>query len=118
MINRKIMEAGFRSKFNVNVLGIRRKNDYLLQDLGDRGLDHRLIRLEIPAHRAQDPEQKDRRRKDSQDGNRIVFYQDSRSEVQEQAPHRSYDQRVYKRAVKSALRIPVLSDRQSLGHDL
>ena len=34
MINRKIMEAGFRSKFNVNVLGIRRKNDYLLQDLG------------------------------------------------------------------------------------
>jgi len=34
MINRKIAEAGFRSKFNVNILGIRRKNDYILQDLG------------------------------------------------------------------------------------
>lgn len=33
-INRTIIEAGFRSKFNVNVLGIRRKHDYLLQDLG------------------------------------------------------------------------------------
>ena len=34
MINRKIADAGFRSKFNVNVLGIRRKNDYILRDLG------------------------------------------------------------------------------------
>ena len=34
MINRRIADAGFRSKFNVNVLGIRRKNDYILQELG------------------------------------------------------------------------------------
>ena len=34
MINRTIIEAGFRSKFNVNVLGIRRKQDYILNDLG------------------------------------------------------------------------------------
>ena len=34
MINRTIIEAGFRSKFNVNVLGIRRKKDYILNDLG------------------------------------------------------------------------------------
>ena len=34
MINRKIADAGFRSKFSVNVLGIRRKNDYILRDLG------------------------------------------------------------------------------------
>ena len=34
MINRTIIDAGFRSKFNVNVLGIRRKKDYLLQELG------------------------------------------------------------------------------------
>ena len=34
MINRKIADAGFRSKFSVNVLGIRRKNDYILSDLG------------------------------------------------------------------------------------
>ncbi len=34
MINRAVFEAGFRSKFNVNVLGIRRKNDYILQELG------------------------------------------------------------------------------------
>ena len=35
MINRSIIEAGFRSKFSVNVLGIRRKNDYLLKELGN-----------------------------------------------------------------------------------
>lgn len=34
MINRTIIEAGFRSKFNINVLGIRRKKEYLLQELG------------------------------------------------------------------------------------
>ncbi len=34
MINRTIIEAGFRSKFSVNVLGIRRKRDYILHDLG------------------------------------------------------------------------------------
>ena len=34
MINRSVYEAGFRSKFNVNVLGIRRKNDYILRELG------------------------------------------------------------------------------------
>ena len=34
MIGRKISEAGFRNKFSVNVLGIRRKNDYILRDLG------------------------------------------------------------------------------------
>ena len=33
MIGRKIAETGFRSKFNVNVLGVRRMNDYILQDL-------------------------------------------------------------------------------------
>jgi len=34
MINRTVTEAGFRSKFNINVLGIRRKSEYLLHDLG------------------------------------------------------------------------------------
>ena len=34
MINRTIIEAGFRSKFAVNVLGIRRKKEYILHDLG------------------------------------------------------------------------------------
>ena len=33
LINQKIKECGFRSKFNVNVLGIRRDNEYILQDL-------------------------------------------------------------------------------------
>ncbi len=33
--NRTVKEIDFRNKFNVNVLGIRRKNDYLLQDLGN-----------------------------------------------------------------------------------
>ena len=35
MINRTIIDAGFRSKFAVNVLGIRRKQEYILKDLGD-----------------------------------------------------------------------------------
>ena len=34
MINRTIIDAGFRSKFSVNVLGIRRKKEYILNDLG------------------------------------------------------------------------------------
>ncbi len=34
MINRTIIDAGFRSKFSVNVLGIRRKHEYILNDLG------------------------------------------------------------------------------------
>lgn len=33
-INKSIKEAGFRDKFDVNVLGIRRKGQYLLHDLG------------------------------------------------------------------------------------
>ncbi|MCF0191027.1 MAG: SLC13 family permease [Marinilabiliaceae bacterium] len=35
IINRTIREAGFRSQFDVNVLGIRRHNAYLLHDLGE-----------------------------------------------------------------------------------
>lgn len=34
IINQTVKEAGFRDKFNVNVLGIRRKKEYILQDLG------------------------------------------------------------------------------------
>lgn len=34
IINQTIKEAGFRDKFNVNVLGIRRKKEYILHDLG------------------------------------------------------------------------------------
>ena len=36
MINRKIREIGFRSKFNVNVLGIRRGKDYILNDMANQ----------------------------------------------------------------------------------
>ncbi len=34
LINQNVKDAGFRDKFNVNVLGIRRKKEYLLNDLG------------------------------------------------------------------------------------
>ena len=34
IVNQRVKEAGFRDKFNVNVLGILRKKEYLLQDLG------------------------------------------------------------------------------------
>ena len=36
MIYRTVIEAGFRSKFAVNVLGIRRKQEYILNDLGEQ----------------------------------------------------------------------------------
>lgn len=35
LVNRTVKEVGFRDKFNVNVLGIRRKKEYLLHDLGN-----------------------------------------------------------------------------------
>ena len=35
ILNQRVKEAGFRDKFNVNVLGIRRKKQYILQDLGN-----------------------------------------------------------------------------------
>ena len=34
IVNRTVKEAGFRDKFNVNVLGIRRKKEYILHELG------------------------------------------------------------------------------------
>lgn len=34
LVNQNVKDAGFRDKFNVNVLGIRRKKEYLLNDLG------------------------------------------------------------------------------------
>lgn len=36
IINQPVKDAGFRDKFNVNVLGIRRKKEYLLYDLGNQ----------------------------------------------------------------------------------
>ena len=38
IVGKKVMEAGLRAKFNVNVLGIRRKRDYLLHDIGKEKL--------------------------------------------------------------------------------
>ena len=35
ILNQRVKEAGFRDKFNVNVLGIRRKKEYILQALGN-----------------------------------------------------------------------------------
>lgn len=35
LINRTVQESGFRQKFNINVLGIRRKGEYILNDLKD-----------------------------------------------------------------------------------
>ena len=40
IINRTVKEANFRGKFNVNVLGIRRKKEYLLHDLGNVKMHH------------------------------------------------------------------------------
>ena len=38
IVNRTVKEAGFRDKFNLNVLGIRRRKDYILHDLGKEKL--------------------------------------------------------------------------------
>ena len=35
MVNLSIKDAGFREKFNVNILGIRRKQEYILHELGE-----------------------------------------------------------------------------------
>ena len=35
IVNMKVKEAGFRDKFNVNVLGIKRRKEYILNDLGN-----------------------------------------------------------------------------------
>ena len=35
LINQAVKETGFRNKYNVNILGIRRKNEYILRDLGN-----------------------------------------------------------------------------------
>ncbi|MBR4923068.1 MAG: SLC13 family permease, partial [Bacteroidaceae bacterium] len=35
LINRTVEECGFRDKYNVNILGIRRRSEYLLRDLGN-----------------------------------------------------------------------------------
>lgn len=36
LINQTVKECGFRDKFNVNILGIRRNNEYMLRDLGSQ----------------------------------------------------------------------------------
>ena len=36
LINQMVKECGFRDKFNVNILGIRRNNEYMLRDLGNQ----------------------------------------------------------------------------------
>ena len=36
MINRKISDIGFRGKFNVNILGIRRGTEYILKDMANQ----------------------------------------------------------------------------------
>lgn len=36
LINRTVKECGFRDKFNVNILGIRRDNEYIMRDLANR----------------------------------------------------------------------------------
>ncbi|MBP3679753.1 MAG: SLC13 family permease [Bacteroidaceae bacterium] len=36
LINQKVKECAFRDKYNVNILGIRRNNEYLLRDLGNQ----------------------------------------------------------------------------------
>lgn len=35
IVNMKVKEAGFRDKFNVNVLGIKRRKEYILNDVGN-----------------------------------------------------------------------------------
>ena len=36
LINQVVKECGFRDKFNVNILGIRRDNEYILRDIANR----------------------------------------------------------------------------------
>ncbi len=38
LVNQTVRDAGFRDKFNVNVLGIRRKKEYILRELGNEAM--------------------------------------------------------------------------------
>lgn len=38
LVNRKVKESGFRSKFGLNVVGIRRKGEYIMEGLADESL--------------------------------------------------------------------------------
>lgn len=38
LVNRPLRESGFRSKYSINVIGIRRKGEYIMDDLPDVGL--------------------------------------------------------------------------------
>jgi len=38
LVNRKVKESGFRSKFGINVIGIRRKGEYIMDGLAEVGL--------------------------------------------------------------------------------
>ncbi len=35
LVNRAVKDSGFREKYDINILGIRRKNDYILNDIKD-----------------------------------------------------------------------------------
>ena len=57
LTNHTIKEAGFRDKFNVNVLGIRRKHDYILKDLGNEHIHSGDVLLvqNLEQHRTVEP---------------------------------------------------------------
>lgn len=38
LVNRKVKESGFRSKYSINIIGIRRKGEYIMKDLADFSL--------------------------------------------------------------------------------
>ena len=89
----------------------------LLQNLRDRSLHHGLVGLEISAYRTQNTEQKDCRRKDSEDRDCVVLDQDPRAEIQEQAARSSHDQGIDQRTMKCPLSIFVLA-HGNLGRHL
>ena len=58
LINRTIGESGFRDKYHVNILGIRRKREYILNNLKDEKMhsgDVLLVQRQLECHRPFEP---------------------------------------------------------------
>ena len=88
----------------------------LLQDLGDRRLQHGLVRLEVAAQDAQYSEQEYGRGKNLQDRHTVGRHQRSRAKIEKHTSHNTHEQRVDHGTVEHLLGVSVVSHRHFLGH--
>ena len=88
----------------------------LLQDLGDRRLQHGLIGLEVAAKHAQNAEQEYRRGKDLQHGNAVGRHQRACAKKQQKASQNTHGQCIDHGTMEYFLRVPVVTHSHLLRH--